>query len=213
MWIVRCIQSSSFFFNVNEEVKGYIRPSRGIRQGYPLSPYLFLICTEAFTNLIQRAMSRKEQRRRKISKAVPKLTHLLFADDLLLFCETKVEQIKCLKTILLYYEKCSGQQVNSVKSSIFFSKNSLQQMRVQFCQEMEEVEVQTKAKYLWSPLVIGRSKAQVFRYIEKTTVKRISSWKNKFISTASKETLLKSVVMALPIYSKSCYKVSKQVCK
>lgn len=91
--------------------------------------------------------------------------------------------------------------MNLEKSSIFFSKNSPQQVKEQVYREMERVAVQTKAKYLGLPLVIGRSKAQVFRYIEEAAIKRINSWRNKFLSTEGKEILLKSVVMALPIYS------------
>lgn len=78
---------------------------------------------------------------------------------------------------------------------------------------MAGVAKQTNSKYLGLPLVIVRSKTQVFKYMEEAAVKRISSWKNRFLSSAGKEVLLKFVVMALPIYSMSCYKVSKFVCK
>lgn len=61
--------------------------------------------------------------------------------------------------------------------------------------------MQTKSKYLGLPLVIGKSKAQIFKYVKEAAMRRVSSWKNKFLSNAGKEVLLKLVVMALPIYS------------
>lgn len=148
----------------------------------------------------------------KISKASPKITHLLFVDDLL-FCKADIGQIRCLKHTLEDYEMCSGQKVNIEKSSIFFSKNAPFQLKEQICRELEGIKVQTKSKYLGLPFVIGRSKAQVFKYIDDTTEGNISSWMNKFLSSAGKEILLKSMVMALSNYTISCYKPSNSLCK
>lgn len=121
-WITRCIQSSSFLFNINGEVDRYIQPSRSIRQGDLLSPYVFLIYTEALTNLINNAVMRKELEGLKISKSGPKLTYLLFVDDSLLFCKADVGYIKFIKELLEYYALCSGQMVNLEKSVIFSAK-------------------------------------------------------------------------------------------
>lgn len=81
------MQSSSFSFNINGKVKGYIHPSWGIREGDSLSPYLFLFCSEVFSNLISEAVLKKELMGVKISKSGPAFTHILFTDNSLLFCE------------------------------------------------------------------------------------------------------------------------------
>lgn len=99
------------------------------------------------------------------------------------------------------------------KSSILFSKNAPTHIRVQICWELNGIQPQTNSKYLGLPLVIGRSKAQVFQYIQDSVQGKIANWKNRFLSEAGKEVLLKSVVMALPNYSMSCYKLSNSLCK
>ena len=80
-WTMKCVETVSYSFNINGEVKEYIVPERGIRQGDPLSPYLFLMCSEGFSNLLTRAEEEKKISGLKISRKGPSLTHLFFADD------------------------------------------------------------------------------------------------------------------------------------
>ncbi|XP_071906193.1 uncharacterized mitochondrial protein AtMg01250-like [Coffea arabica] len=86
-WIMECISTASYSFIVNGEVKEYVIPQRGIRQGDPLSPYLFLLCSEGFSNLLQKAATEQKVVGMKISSQGPRLTHLFFADDSLIFCK------------------------------------------------------------------------------------------------------------------------------
>ena len=80
-WIMECISTASYSFLVNGEVKEYVVPQRGIRQGDPLSPYLFLLCSEGFSNLLQKAVTEKKIEGMKITRQGPRLTHLFFAND------------------------------------------------------------------------------------------------------------------------------------
>lgn len=84
-WILKCINSASFSFNINSTANGYVLPTRGIRQGDSLSPYVFLICSEIFSHLIQTSVAKGKFQGLKISNAGPSISHLLFADDSLLF--------------------------------------------------------------------------------------------------------------------------------
>ena len=83
-WIalmMECITSVSYSLLVNGEPHGHITPTRGIRQGDPLSPYLFLLCSEGLHRLIQAAANNGDIKGVSICHNGPKLTHLLFADD------------------------------------------------------------------------------------------------------------------------------------
>jgi hypothetical protein len=87
-WIglmVECISTVSYSILVNGEPHGNIQPSRGLRQGDPLSPYLFLLCAERLHSHIKKAESNGDIQGVSLCRGGPKITHLFFADDKLLF--------------------------------------------------------------------------------------------------------------------------------
>lgn len=86
-WILSCINSASFSFIINGNVWGYVTPYRGIGQGDPISPHLFLIISEVFSNLIKQAYHNHSYKSLKICIKGPAFSHLLFTDDSLSFCE------------------------------------------------------------------------------------------------------------------------------
>ena len=92
-----CVKSVTYSILINGEPKGMITPTRGIRQGGLLSPFLFLLCTEGLHALINNAANFGEITRFSLCRKGPKLTHLLFADDSLLFCRATAEE--CAKVI------------------------------------------------------------------------------------------------------------------
>ncbi|CAA0807144.1 Uncharacterized mitochondrial protein AtMg00310 [Striga hermonthica] len=74
------------------------------------------------------------------------------------------------------------------------------------------MQEQKRGKYLGLPTVIGKSKKEVFQFVEEVTHSKILNWKGKFLSAAGKETLIKSVINSLPVYIMSCFKIPKAVC-
>ncbi|KAG2667144.1 hypothetical protein I3760_15G097700 [Carya illinoinensis] len=108
--LMLCVKSVSFSILVNGEPKGPIYPSRGLRQGDPISPYLFILCTEGLISLLQQA-------------DVKDINHLIFADDSVLFCRATAQTNRNILHLLEVYEKASGQMVNKDKTSMVFSKN------------------------------------------------------------------------------------------
>jgi hypothetical protein len=119
--VMTCIRTVSYSVVVNGNPVGLIRPSRGIRQEDPISPYLFLLCAEILSALLQRAKRRGVIIGVPTSFRGPRLSHLFFADDSLLFCKSNLVEWRRLLIILGMYESGSGQKLNLKKTSIFFS--------------------------------------------------------------------------------------------
>ena len=98
-------------------------PSRLIHQVDPLSPYLFVICMKRLSYLIEEAISNKQWKPVPICRNGPKLSSLLFADDLILFSEATLDQAMVIKRCLHRFCEASRRKVNQNKSRIFFSTN------------------------------------------------------------------------------------------
>ena len=111
--IMHCISSVSYSVIINGEPCGNITPSRGLRQGDPLSLYLFLLCSEGLLAPIHKAARDKLISGISIGRGCPILTHLFFADDSLLFCKAKEQECQKLVDILNKYEAASGQKINN----------------------------------------------------------------------------------------------------
>ena len=122
--IMQCVSTVTYSILLNGEPQGFIQPSRGLRQGDPLSPFLFLFCAEGLNALLCKAAEDNEIRGLSLCRQGPQITHLFFADDCLLFCRSNAAQCRKIQQILDWYEVASGQQVNKAKTTLFFSRNT-----------------------------------------------------------------------------------------
>jgi len=106
--IMQCVKSVSYSVLINGTPYGRITPTRGIKQGDPLSPYLFLLCAEGLSSLIGKAEEEGLISGVPIVARGYKLSHLLFADDSLLFCRANSMEWDNVMNLLMKYEKVSG---------------------------------------------------------------------------------------------------------
>ncbi|KAL5848756.1 hypothetical protein ACOSQ4_006769 [Xanthoceras sorbifolium] len=121
--ILDCISTSSFSFVLNGKRVGCVAPSRGLRQGCPFSPFLFVLCVEAFSGLIKGSERIGRGLGFKCCHGSPIVSHLFFADDSILFNRASVESYREILNLLRIYEKGSDQLVNLQKTSMTFSPN------------------------------------------------------------------------------------------
>ncbi|XP_057425675.1 uncharacterized protein LOC130719041 [Lotus japonicus] len=210
--IMTCVTTVNFSIMVNGNPQPTIAPHRGLRQGDPLSPYLFILCGEAFSALIQRAMSESALHGIKIARSAPVISHLLFADDSVLFSRASLEEAQCIKNILATYERASGQVINLDKSMLSVSRNVPENCYYELQQLLGVKAVESYDKYLGLPTIIGKSKNQIFRFVKERVWKKLKGWKERTLSRVGREVLIKAVAQAIPSYVMSCFILPNGLC-
>ncbi|KAL6222312.1 hypothetical protein ACLB2K_005704 [Fragaria x ananassa] len=166
-----------------------IIPSWGLRQGDPLSPYLFLMVSEGLTGLFQKADREGFIHGVKAAAEAPVISHLLFADDSLLFSKAHLQEVIHIQRCLLLYESAAGQKINFQKSAIAFVPGISDQNKAELSQMLGVPIVECHERYLGLPTTAGRSKKSMFK--------------------ARKFVLVKAVAQAIPAYSMSVFKLPK----
>ena len=207
--VLECISIVSYSILVNREPRGDIRPSRGLRQGDLLSLYLFLLCTEGLNRMLQKAAPDDCIRGFSLCKKGPKISHLFFADDSQLFCRASLLDLQVIQNILSLYEKALSQKLNREKTTIFFSKSVSEDTKTQISKYLEVPEVKEYEKYLGLPAVVGRKKKVSLNYIKERVLSKLQGWKEKLLSQAGREILLKAVMQAIPTFAMSCFKLPR----
>jgi hypothetical protein len=173
-------------------------PQPGNSSRRSISPYLFIICAEALSALLQKAEQTGALTGVPIARGRIKLNHLFFfANDSLLFCKATTMECDYLQGVLDTYESASGQCLNKEKTSIFFSRNTSDAIRLQITSLSGVQPTQCFDKYLGLPAMVGRSRTRTFKLVKDKIWSRISNWKVKFLSQARNEILLKVVVQAI----------------
>ena len=211
--IMQCITSVSYSILINGAAYGNIIPSRGLRQGDPLSPGLFLLCAEGLSAIIHEATRNHLLTGISISRNCPNITHLFFANDSILFCKAKTEECQELKQIFRRYEDASGQKINTDKSLVFFSPNTHQDLKEAIFGILRPMQDSKHSKYLGLSSFIGRSKKQVFSILRERVGQKLPGWKGKLLSMGGKEILIKAVVQAIPTYTMSCFQLPQGQCE
>jgi hypothetical protein len=127
--IMMCVKTVRYSILVNGTPCGLITPSKGIRQGDPISPYLFLICAEALSAMLTQANMDGRLNGVPTSKRGPILSQLFFADDSLLFCRANLCQWNHLTSILQMYEEASRQKRTLIRRRYFLVEMFLMETR------------------------------------------------------------------------------------
>ncbi|XP_010451584.1 PREDICTED: uncharacterized protein LOC104733725 [Camelina sativa] len=210
-WIMWCVSSVTYQVLMNGQPRGSIIPQRGLRQGDPLSPYLFILCTEVLIANIKKAERDKKLTGISIARDSPSVSHLLFADDSLFFCKAEESECRTVISIIGNYGKASGQEVNLTKSSIMFGKKVPPEIRAQLKSVIGISQEGGMGSYLGIPENLQGSKTKVFSYVKDRLDDRVNGWSAKLLSKGGKEVMIKSVALALPTHVMSCYKLTQDL--
>lgn len=181
--IMSCITSVSYSVLINGSPESYILPQRGIRQGDPLSPYLFILCAEVLSHMMNQAMTDRSLLGIKIANQAPPVNHLLFADDSLFFSLANRKAALKLKKIFKLYEDVSGQSINLSKSSILFGSKVKAHVKTQMRNILGIHNEGGIGKYLGLPEQFGNKKSEMFAYIIEKVKSVTQSWKQRHLST------------------------------
>lgn len=145
---MQCVTSVQFSLLINGSPSKPFNPSRGLRQGDPISSYLFLFCA----NILSLALTKEENQKRirgiKVGRNGISLAYLFFADDSLLFFQNDKASIHNLRKTILWYCSISSQSINLNKSDLFCSPNIPQEIQVSLSNLLQVNLVQNPSKYL-----------------------------------------------------------------
>uniref|UniRef100_A0A2N9IBY2 Reverse transcriptase domain-containing protein n=1 Tax=Fagus sylvatica TaxID=28930 RepID=A0A2N9IBY2_FAGSY len=210
--ILDCVSSSSISILLNGGRLPSFKPSRGIRQGDPLSPYLFILCMEYLSLRIFESTQDKSWHPIKASRRGPAFSHLFFADDLMLFSGISEKSCLAMKMVLDNFCDISGQKISLPKSKIFFSPNTTPALRLKVVSTLGISETSDLGKYLGFPLKSSGRNSRDFNFIIEKVQAKLASWKANLLSPAGRVVLIQSVTSAIPSYYMQNVALPSRVC-
>ncbi|XP_026451075.1 uncharacterized protein LOC113351275 [Papaver somniferum] len=181
--------------------------TRGIRQGDPLSPFLFLFVMEAFSRLLQLNVDSGCLSGIRINQHCPVINHLFFADDCLLFFEADSTQMHQLQHLLHIFGQASGQVINMQKSTLFFGKQTSNAHRYNITGILGMKVMGLGEKYLGIPLLLHRSRHKNCQGIIHNMNNRLQGWRSKIVNQAGRTTQVNSVLSSMGMYQMQVFKL------
>lgn len=126
-----CVSTVKYAILINGKTSKTFSPTRGIRQGDPISPYLLLLCVEGLSALLSRAKNVGQIKGVKVAHGCQPISHLFFANNSLLFCKATITEWQHVQTILATYEVASSQCIHKQKTTILFNSNTCENINYQ----------------------------------------------------------------------------------
>ncbi|KAL0005366.1 hypothetical protein SO802_012927 [Lithocarpus litseifolius] len=199
--IMSCISTSSIEVLFNGGALAAFNPSRGIRQGDPLSPYIFIMCMEVLGFLIRDKCDSNLWDPVSASRGGLAFSHLFFADDLVLFGRADRKNCLSMMDTLDCFCSISGQKINKDKSRIYFSPNIDAGKREELCGIMGMRSTPNLGKYLGFPLKQPGSSSQDYNFVIERVQAKLAGWKGNLLSFAGRIVLAQSVLTTVPSYT------------
>lgn len=211
-WTDACLKSSSMSILVNGSPTAKFCLERGVRQGDPLSPFLFILAAEGLNAMVNNAVDRGVFKGIKVGIDNVVVSHLQYADDTIFFGEWDKENARNLMCILKCFEKVSGFKVNLNKSRLYGVGVNSDEV-VNMARWMQCSVGEFPFTYLGLPIGECMRRESAWRVVVEKIKKRLCGWKAKTMSFRGRLTLVKSVLGSLPLYYFSIFRVPLCVTK
>lgn len=179
--IISCISSVSFEVLVNGGKTESFKLDRDLRQGDPLSSYLIILGQEIFSGMLDSELRNKNLYGIKTSKSGPTITHVIYANDIVLSSKASRKDVGTISRILEKYNLRSSQLVNRNKSGIYFSKHTQSPTR-RTIKSILQVKALKKDVYLGAPFLLSRAPSKDFIYLQHKLEARLTGWRSKCLS-------------------------------
>ena len=202
-----CISTVSISILFNGEALETIYPSRGIRQGDHLSPYMFILCMEYLGQLIVEKCNAKLWQPIKASGSRPAFSHLFFADDLVLFARADGTNCSTIRDVLDEFCSISRQTISEAKSRAYFSPNVDRDTRESLSDILGFSSTPSLGKYLRIPIMHPRSSSLEYNFVLDRVKQKLAGWKANMLSFAGRAILIQASSAVIPSYIMQCAKL------
>ena len=210
--IMSCVTTTSTSLPFNASKLQPFCPSRGIRQGDPISSYLFLLCMEFLGAQITRMCEENRWDMIKASWNGPSFSHVFFADDILLFAKANSKNCNAIIEVLSNFCNLAGQKVNYGKSRVFFSPNVTGRRKMTMCKRLGIMATNNVGRYLGFSIIHKARIGNAFNFILDKVQSKLAGWKARLLSRAGRLVLAKSAATPIAEYFMHCHSLLAKIC-
>ncbi|XP_042033147.1 uncharacterized protein LOC121779791 isoform X2 [Salvia splendens] len=197
--IERCVNPCWFSVLINGSPAGFFKSSRGLRQGDPLSPSLFILAADYLSRLLDRLILGKKEMRFCTARYSMGVLHLAYADDIIIFTQARRATIRKINHCLKHYMEVSGQLINEGKNCFYIDeKHNGWAAGVKLTGGFQQGTL--PCTYLGVPIFRGRKKTHLFMFLREKMSEKVQSWSHRHLSFGGRLTLIRSILQALPMH-------------
>ncbi|VFQ83180.1 unnamed protein product [Cuscuta campestris] len=193
------LKATHFSVMINGSPKGFFKMARGVKQGDPLSPLLFIIAGEGLSRMIKHLMHTNYLQRFNTGRDLL-ISHLAYADDIIIFCNGSLGNMTRIKEVLQIFMAASGQEINLNKSRFYCGKGVKHDSIPKIEDRLGMKHGALPFKYLGAPICKGKLKRRDCGMVTEHFRKYIESWYRKTLNPMGRLILIKHVLSSIPLH-------------